>query len=200
MKKRLWMATLLLMGLAMTSQAQRVTDKLDRGLVAVPSSTGGTLVSWKVFGEEYYDTEYNLYRNGVKVNNAPLKVSTYVDQAGNSSSMYQVAPVVRGVEQEKCAAVRRWNDMYYEFSVKPVYGRDGTNVTSSGGYIINDISLADVTGDGVCEFIVKRLSSLNYELSNKNAYNQIECYDLQGNRLWWIDCGPNILSGSNVER
>lgn len=199
MKKRLWMATLLLMGMAITSQAQRVTDKLDRGLVAVPSSTGGTLVSWKIFGEEYYDTEYNLYRNGVKVNNTPLKVSNYVDAAGNSSSMYQVAPVVRGVEQEKCAAVRRWNDIYYEFSVKPVYGRDGSNVTSTGGYIINDISLADVTGDGVCEFIVKRLSSLNYELTNKNAYNQIECYDLKGNRLWWIDCGPNILSGSNVE-
>lgn len=189
----------LLLGVVLGVQAQRTTDKLDRGLVAVPSSSGGNFVSWRVFGEEYYDTDYNLYRNGVKINTTPLKVSNFVDAGGNSSSRYQVAPVVRGKEMEKCAEVSRWNSQYYDFPVSPVYGRDGSNVTSSGGYIINDISLADVTGDGVCEFIVKRLSSLNYEMTNKNAFNHIECYNLKGKRLWWIDCGPNILSGSNVE-
>ena len=55
--------------------AQRMTDKLDRGVVAVPAN-GGNFVSWRIMGEEYYDTEYNLYRDGVKVNASPLKVST----------------------------------------------------------------------------------------------------------------------------
>ena len=34
--------------------AQRTTDKLDRGLVAVPSGSG-SFVSWRIFAEEYYD-------------------------------------------------------------------------------------------------------------------------------------------------
>ena len=76
--------------------AQRVTDKLDRGLVAVPSGSG-SFVSWRIFGEEYYDTEYNLYRDGVKVNDKPLSVSNYTDAAGKVGSKYQVAAVVRGV-------------------------------------------------------------------------------------------------------
>ncbi len=33
-------------------QAQRVTDKIDRGLVAGPSRTSGNFVSWRLFGEE----------------------------------------------------------------------------------------------------------------------------------------------------
>ena len=53
--------------------AQRVTDKLDRGLTAMKVS-GGVFVSWRILGEEYYDVTYNLYRDGVKVNDAPLSV------------------------------------------------------------------------------------------------------------------------------
>ena len=34
-----------------SAQAQRVTDKLDRGLVAVKTSSG-VFTSWRIFGEE----------------------------------------------------------------------------------------------------------------------------------------------------
>ena len=34
-------------------QAQRFTDKLDRGVVAV-NTTGGVFVSWRIQAEEYY--------------------------------------------------------------------------------------------------------------------------------------------------
>ena len=98
---------------ASTVSGQRTTDLLDRGLVAVPASSGGgNFVSWRIFGEEYYDTEYNLYRDGTKINDAPLKVSNYQDAGGNVNSTYQVAAVVRGVEQEKCAAVKSWSQQY----------------------------------------------------------------------------------------
>ena len=64
----------LMTALGLPLLAQRTTDILDRGLVAVPSGSG-SFVSWRIFGEEYYDTEYNLYRDGTKVNSEPLKVS-----------------------------------------------------------------------------------------------------------------------------
>ena len=115
MKKLLLLLT---MATALTGavQAQRTTDILDRGLVAVPSGSG-SFVSWRIFAEEYYDTEYNLYRDSVKVNTTPLKVSCYTDAQGKSGSTYQVAPVVRGVEQEKCAAVTRLGQQYIRFAV-----------------------------------------------------------------------------------
>ena len=81
------------------ASAQRVTDKLDRGIVAVPTSSGTNFVSWRKFGSEYYDTKYNLYRNGAKIAEN-LEVSNFTDNGAPASATYQVAAVVRGVEQE----------------------------------------------------------------------------------------------------
>lgn len=82
--KRLFLVAL--MGLMTIGvSAQRVTDKLDRGLVAVPGASGGNFVSWKIFGEEYYDVTYNLYRDGVLLAEN-LTTSNYQDAAGSSAS------------------------------------------------------------------------------------------------------------------
>jgi len=180
------------------SQAQRPMDKLDRGVVAVPSGSG-YLVSWRIMGEEYYDTQYNLYRDGTLIGRN-LSVSNYLDTGGKSTSKYTVAPVVRGTEQSPSEAVTPWTNGYYEFAVKPVYARGGSDVTTSHSYTINDIALGDVNGDGVAEFIVKRLNGLDItDLNNDSCFNLIECYTMKGERLWWIDCGPNMMSGSGVE-
>lgn len=176
--------------------AQRTTDKLDRGLVAVPSGSG-SFVSWRIFGEEYYDTEYNLYRDGTRVNSEPLKVSNYTDANGRAGSKYQVAAVVRGVEQEKCAEVTRLGQQYIQFAVKDLYSRRGTKISSD--YTINDIALADVDGDGVSEFIMKRNYKDQITIANDSAFNCIECYNLKGERLWWIDLGPNMVSGPDEQ-
>ena len=100
--KKWFLLCLLLVGLAADIQAQRKTDKLDRGLVAVPhfssinygsginNSQNGILVSWRILPEEYYDVTYNVYRDGTKVNSTPLSVSNFVDTGGSTSSEYQV--------------------------------------------------------------------------------------------------------------
>ena len=202
------------MGLMSTgANAQRYVDKLDRGIVAVPGRTSGMLVSWRIFGDEYYDVEYNLYRNGTKVNSTPLKVSNYEDKQGTTSSKYQVAAVVRGVEQEKSAEVKAWTQNYLTVMVKPVVNRAGKTIgnskagnsggtdTTTPGYTLNDISLADVDGDGICEFMVKRNNSqgnLN-QTSNTTDFNHYECYKMDGTRLWWIDLGPNLMSNPDEQ-
>ena len=183
--------------ISFVAMAQRVTDKLDRGLVALPSGSGN-FVSWRIMGEEYYDVEYNLYRDGVKLNAVPLKVSNYTDTKGTSSSKYQVAAVVRGVEQDKCAEVTRWNNGYLDIPMQPVINRNGQVVTSN--YTLNDVSLADVDGDGISEFIVKRNSNTAREYStNKYDFHRLECYTITGKRLWYIDLGPNMISGPDEQ-
>ena len=120
MTKRILVLVLTLTIIAVGTSAQRKTDKLDRGLVVVPhfasinygngtnGSQDGNLVSWRILPEEYYDVTYNVYRDGTKLNDAPLTISNFVDRNGSSSSQYQVSAVVKGVEQENCASAKPW--------------------------------------------------------------------------------------------
>ena len=196
--RKLILTALLLSLISLTCSAQRKTDKLDRGIVAVPANGGGTLVSWKIFAEEYYDTEYNLYRNGTKLNTEPLRISTFVDSSTDNNAKYQVEAIVRGVPQPLSAEVKRWANGYYDIPVSSVVDRNGNNVTSE--YILNDISLGDVNGDGIAEFIVKRNYTgdiLNSE--NTTKFHHYECYNLKGERLWWIDLGPNMMAGPDEQ-
>ena len=188
---------LVLLSLSVAGFAQRFTDTVDRGLVAVKVSNG-VFVSWRVFGEEYYDVTYNLYRNGTKVNSKPLSVSNFTDASGSTSSTYTVAPVIDGVEQEKSAAVKVWSQQYIDIPMQSVINRNGQNVTAD--YTLNDVTLADVDGDGVTEFIVKRNSNaiLDYT-NNKHSFHRLECYNIKGKRLWYIDLGPNMVSGPDEQ-
>ena len=191
-----WIFVAVLAGMGEKACAQRFTDKLDRGLVAVPSSTKGNFVTWRRFGEEYYDVTYNLYRDG-QVIASNLRTSNYNDATGGSSSKYQVSAVVRGVEQEKCKSVSRWANQYKDIKMKNVVDRNGNDVTSH--YTLNDVTLADVDGDGVSEFIVKRPCDMVTDLANKTAFHHYDCYKLDGTRLWWIDMGPNMLAGADEQ-
>ncbi|MBO7140158.1 MAG: autotransporter-associated beta strand repeat-containing protein [Prevotella sp.] len=189
-------------------QAQRFTDIVDRGIVAVPSGSG-FLVSWRIMGEEYYDTKFNLYRDGTKIA-SNLTKSNFLDASGSASATYQVEPIVRGVVQDKSKSVQAWANQYWEVKVQPVVNRAGvtqTNAATNGttndpaGYTLNDVSLADVDGDGVTEFIVKRNNDKGnrYDSANKTDFNLYECYKMDGTRLWWIDLGPNLMAGPDEQ-
>ena len=185
-----------LMHLVCGAFAQRVTDKENRGLVAVPSRTSGNFVSWKVLGEEYYDVTYNLYANGSKIA-SDLKKSNYNDNNGNASTRYQVAAVVRGVEQEKCEAVTSWSAGYKQINLIEPVDRNGDPAGTY--YQVNDVSLGDLTGDGVTEFIIKRPCTDATNTSQKIRFNHLDCYDIEGKRLWWIDLGPNMIAGPDEQ-
>ena len=147
--------------------AQRITDKLTRGIVAIPQGdkTGqddrygisgkGIFVSWRKLPSEYYDTKYNLYCNGTKVADA-LDVTNYQDDSGTKSSKYYVIPVIKGVEVSslKSEEVTPWEHQYWDVNVQNVINRAGKDVTA--GYTLNDCSVADVDGDGQMEIVVKR--------------------------------------------
>lgn len=175
-------------------------ETLGRGLVAVKTA-GGVFVSWRILGEEYYDVTYNLYRDGTKINAVPLLVSNYQDAGGTTASTYQVSAVVRGSEQTRCASVKVWSNSFLTLPLGQVYSRRGYNVT--GFYEPNDASVADLDGDGEMEILLKRVNAQDdYDLfptTNDSAFVQLEVYKMNGTKLWSIDCGPNMVSGTNVE-
>ena len=186
-----------LMGLmTFGTQAQRVTDKLDRGLVAMKVS-GGVYLNWRIFGEEYYDVTYNVYRDGVKVNDAPLSVSNFTDKSGTTASTYTVAAVVHGQEQMQCKQVTPWSTSYKEIKLK----HEGIKST----LVPNDACCADVDGDGELEILMKfdNLSEINASYPRggyQGEYSIFECLKLDGTRLWWVNCGPNMGDFQNNEQ
>ncbi|MBR3472981.1 MAG: autotransporter-associated beta strand repeat-containing protein [Prevotella sp.] len=195
MKKFLMLAMVAMMTFT-TAFAQRSTEQLDRGLVAVKTDAG-VFCSWRIYGEEYYDVKYNLYRDGVKLNAEPLNVSNYVDAGGTVQSTYTVAAVVRGQEQSQSAAVQTWAQAYLE--ITPNHG----SLTST--FVPNDACCADVDGDGELEILIKfdnaSWAGTSYQKAGYNGeYFIMECYKLNGQKLWWIDFGPNMADFQNNEQ
>lgn len=194
MKKRLLL--FLLGGMASLGMwAQRTTDALDRGLVAV-KTTAGVYCSWRITAEEYYDVQYNIYRDGVKLNDTPLSVSNFTDRSGTTASKYTVEPVVRGVTQAKSAAVTPWVGGYKE--IKMNHG------SLKSTYIPNDACVADVDGDGELEILLKFDNqseiAAGYMPDGYNGeYAIVEVYKMDGTKLWWLDFGPNMSDFQNNE-
>ena len=166
--------------------AQRTVDKIDRGLVAV-KTTSGVFCSWRILGEEYYDVTYNIYRDGTKLNAQPLTVSNYTDRSGTTSSKYTVEAVVRGTAQQASAAVTPLANAWLE--IKPDHGK------LSGTFVPNDATAADLDGDGQPELIVK----FDHANTGDDTYTVIEAYKLTGEKLWWINCGRNMGDFQNNE-
>ena len=177
--------------------AQRMTDHLDRGLVAVLSE-GGVYCSWRVLAEEYYDATYNLYRDGVKVNQEPLKVSNYTDAAGTAASKYTVTAIgLRNRESEPCKEVAVWNQHWLE--ITPDHG----DLKST--YVPNDACMADVDGDGELEILMKfdNQSEIQASYPKEGYYGEysiVEVFKLDGTKLWWLDFGPNMGDFQNNEQ
>lgn len=210
MKKSLLILLIFLTGFTFAC-AQRKTDPLDRGLVAVKVNSG-VYVSWRVQADEYYGVTYNLYRNGSLIAQN-LNASNYSDAGGSTSSTYTVAPVRYGVVGAQCAAVSTWEKQYLEIPMANVQASNGVTVWSQsqgaimdqGDYQINDVSLGDVDGDGKIDFIVKRKNQWDqnqlFPTNNSYFFAHIECYasSINYGRLWWIDCGPNICYGADEQ-
>ena len=195
MKKLIVLA--LMMGMTFVSAyAQRVIDKLDRGVVAV-KTTGGVFVSWRIQSDEYYDVAYNLYRDGTLVAEG-LSVSNYTDAAGTTVSSYTVEAVKRGVKQAASAAVQPWTNNYLE-----IVPKHDKSITST--LVPNDACCADVDGDGEVEILLKYDNqseiSASYPRDGFNGeYSIFECLKLDGTVLWWVNCGPNMGDFQNNEQ
>ncbi|MBP5716679.1 MAG: hypothetical protein J6W69_06145, partial [Bacteroidales bacterium] len=185
----------LFMSCASVVLAQRQMEKLDRGLVAVKTATG-VFTSWRITGDEFYGTKYNLYRDGVLIAEG-LDVSNYQDAAGTSANTYTVAAVTaNGIgQQSKAASV--WSTQYLQIPlakvIDPKTGHDVTSVMQ-----ITDASVADLDGDGQYELVIERQNT-DFTVGNDSAYTRFEAYTLSGTRLWSVNLGPNMKDGNGSE-
>jgi rhamnogalacturonan endolyase len=187
----------------------RQIENLNRGLLAMPSGAANIYVNWRLLATDPANVAFNLYRssnNGafVKLNATPLTATTdFLDTTANRAlvNKYFVKPVVNGVEQiqsETYTFAAGFAGSYLSIPLQAPPGGttpDGVAYT----YSANDGAVGDVDGDGQYEIFLKWDPSNSHDNSQSGYTGDvfIDCYKLNGQRLWRIDLGKNIRAGAH---
>lgn len=182
-----------------SSFAQRYMEKLNRGFVAVPYTTGDSVfLSWRYLGTDPAALGFNVYKNDVKLNSIPITTSTnYVDVSGGAGA-YKLKTVLNDTESTQAESPILFSNTGLAIPLNPPPAGI-TPADSAYTYTPNDCSVADLDGDGEYEIILKWDPTNSHDNSEKgytgNVY--IDAYKLNGTRLWRIDLGKNIRAGAH---
>ena len=213
MKKRILDTTTLIMVAGLTALAQPKydysllsTEKLDRGVVAVRQADGRAFISWRTLMTDPKGAAFDVYRNGQKLNQAPLtKGGTwFIDDNPTDGAVYEV----RCEMEEGRGKKEDISHLTSSISHQP---SSISHLPSPIGYLpiplqkpddmhtANDASVADVDGDGQYEIILKWDPWNAHDNSHDGMTGPtlLDCYRLNGERLWRIDLGQNIRSGAH---
>ena len=174
------------------STPQSQMEKLGRGVVALPQEKG-IFISWRLLGTDDARTTFDVLRDGTLIAEG-LAATNYADETGTANSKYQVVCRVNGKAVETSQEVTPWAQAYMTLPLdRPATGALG------GEYTPNDCSAGDVDGDGEYEIIVKwdPSNSKDNSQSDKTDNVYLDCYKLNGTKLWRIDLGVNIRAGAH---
>lgn len=179
----------------MNHTQNNVVEYLDRG-ISVVNTGSGMLVNWRFLASDPDDAVFKLYRGSDLIYTSTEKDNSYskgatcfLDKSGNAKSAYKVECYSGSnlISSDTCSISS--NNAYFDIKLD----RPGTQYTP------NDMSVGDVDGDGVYELFLKWDPSNSKDNSQKgktdNVY--IDCYRLDGTKLWRIDLGVNIRAGAH---
>lgn len=184
------------------SKLQR--EKLNRGVIAIRENPSEVVVSWRYLSSDPIKSGFNVYRDGKRITDTPVTVSTMFRDKNSSreAAVYEVRPVVKGKETHHI-------DGKYTLPADAPLGyldiplqkpEDGTTPAGDTySYTPNDASIGDVDGDGEYEIILKWDPSNSHDNSHDGYTGEvyIDCYRLNGERLWRINLGKNIRAGAH---
>ncbi len=177
---------------------QRIDERLDRGVVALPKSDGSVYVGWRLLKTDPSDIAFDVYRRAeghpaTRLNDKPLtRTTNFVDE-------------------------RPWPDVDNEYFV--VIERDGDRGPASrsvrigpaatasnhlsiplrGDHTFQKCGIADLNGDGAYDFVIKQPNANidpyeKYWEPSPETY-KIEAYRSDGKFLWSFDLGWAIERG-----
>lgn len=188
-------------------------EKLDRGLVAIPGTSGKCFLSWRLLGTDNQNTTFRILKNG-SVLRDDITGATSFQVTGSSTDKFQVVTLQNGVVTETSPEVVPWKSSFLQVPLdRPAGGTIsnwrpydsstktyGTAISQEYTYSPNDCSVGDVDGDGQYEIFVKwdpSTSQDNSIGSGNSGSVYIDCYKLDGTKLWRIDLGNNIRAGAH---
>ncbi|WP_432493208.1 rhamnogalacturonan lyase [Kineococcus auxinigenes] len=177
---------------------------LDRGLVAAATERG-VFLSWRLLGHEVTGATVNgetgpgfrVYRDGALVTTVTGSTN-WLDTAGGATSRYRVVPVVGDREAGPVGEATPWGGASLDVALrKPAGGT--TPAGEQYTYSANDVSAADVDGDGQLELVVKWDPSNSKDVSQVGYTGRtyLDTYELDGTLLARFDLGVNIRAGAH---
>jgi rhamnogalacturonan endolyase len=197
--------------------AQRQMEKLGRGVIAMRTNSTQVYIGWRMLGTDPENIGFKLYRvasgvtNVLNGGNLLTNTTDFVDTPPSLTvaNTYFVQPVTNGVGQPFSGTytliANAPTQQYISIPLtappggtEPATG-DGTDAGGPYTYNANDCSVGDVDGDGEYEIILKwdPSNSKDNSQSGFTGDTYLDCYKLNGTRLWRIDLGPNIRSGAH---
>lgn len=177
----------------------RVEERLDRGVVAMPQEGGRVYVQWRLLKDDPEDVAFNVYRatgrgRGAQINDEPISRTTdFMDENPHPTldNRYWVRPVVGGRELEP--SEQAYIDA--EPEVQPYLSVKLNDPETT----FQKVGLADLNGDGKYDFVIKTPNSNidpwhAYWRPSETTY-RLEAYLSDGAFLWSKDLGWNIEAG-----
>lgn len=166
-----------------------VVEYLDRGITAVNTGSG-MLVSWRYLANDSDDAVFKLYRDNTLIYTSNAGDATcYLDAGGSASSTYKVETLSGSTVKSTDVCTFTSSGNYFDIKLD----RPGSIYTP------NDCSVGDVDGDGQYELFLKWDPSTSKDNSQKGVTDPciIDCYRMDGTKLWRINLGVNIRSGAH---
>ena len=188
MKKKLFpfLMMLGLLGVPGMASAQRIQQKLGRGVVVAKNGTAATL-NWRRLAQEPENAAYNIYVNGSKINSEPLANTNFATTAAKvpAGSEVEVKAVYDGEERSVGVPHKVGN---YDLRNMFMSIRFDKSPLTAANYTTDYVWPADLDGDGEMDYVVNRKSV------STGLDNYIEAYLRSGEHLWTVKLGPNELS------
>ncbi|HTH06701.1 MAG TPA: hypothetical protein VL916_12555, partial [Ilumatobacteraceae bacterium] len=183
---------------AVATTLVRQAEYLDRAPVAVKTDEG-VYLGWRLLGLDARDRGFNVYRDGHKVNDAPITGATnLVDDEGTTESTYLITALQGEREITVADDVTVWDQQYLDIPLNkpaPATLPDGQTVT----YWPGDGTVGDVDGDGEYELVFLWNPSISKDNSQSGYTGKVyaEAVEFDGTSLWRIDLGVNIRAGAH---
>lgn len=196
MKKILLLALFAVVGVQAFSQEPNTPvsqmEQLDRGLVAIPGSSGKCFVSWRLLGTDDKNTTFEVLKNGNPIKSNIYQTTSFMAAAGKDD-VFQVATYQNGQKVDVTPEVKPWAQGYLRIPLNRPEKLDGKD------YYPNDCSVGDVDGDGQYEIFLKWDPENSKDNANTGYSNPviIDCYKLDGTQLWRVNLGINIRAGAH---
>ena len=174
-------------------------ESLGRGVVAVRETPEKVNISWRYLTQDPESQAFDIYRDGKKINKATITGSTYFSDnyKGTKATTYEVRPT-KGNLTGSYTLPADAPLGYIEIPLDtPELGVDIHG--KEYFYNANDASVGDVDGDGEYEIILKWDPTNAHDNAHDGFTGPVllDCYKLDGTRLWRIDLGDNIRAGAH---